>query len=103
MIRDGALFINTSSGFIVNENDLIEELRKNKFKAVLDVFESEPLPADSKLIGLDNAMLMPHSSGSLDRYKYVTLALIEDIKNFSNGKAMKNEISAEYASKMTCF
>ena len=102
MIPDGALFINTARGSIVDEEALTEELAKGRFKAVLDVFEEEPLPDDNKLRKMENVTLIPHMAGpTVDRRKFVTLGLIEDIKAFVDGKDMKNEISKEYAAYMT--
>jgi phosphoglycerate dehydrogenase-like enzyme len=101
MIQDGALLINTARGDVIDEKALEEELLKNRFKVFLDVYESEPLPRSSKLIGLDNAILMPHLSVSMDRYKYVTLALIEDIQNYLEGRTLKNEINKSYAYSMS--
>lgn len=102
MIPDGAVFINTSRGEVVDEEALAEELQKGRFKAVLDVFNVEPLPKKSKLRGLNNVILMPHMGGpTVDRRKMVTLALIEDIKRLYNGEKLQHEISREYAMAMT--
>lgn len=102
MIPDGALFVNTARGAIIDEDALVEELSKKRFKAALDVFEKEPLPVDSKLRKLDNVLLMPHMAGpTTDRRKFITLALIEDIKNFTAGRQMEHEIEEEYAKNMT--
>lgn len=101
-IQDGALLVNTARGSIIDEDALAEELKKKRFKAVLDVYEVEPLPKDSKLIGLDNTILIPHMGGpTIDRRKYVTMALLDDIENFINGAPLKREISRVYASRMT--
>ena len=101
-IPDGALFINTARGSIVDENILGEELQKGRFKAVLDVYEIEPLPAGSKLRGLRNVILMPHMAGpTVDRRKNVTLELLEDIKRFYNGQQLQHEIKQDYAMTMT--
>lgn len=62
-MRDGSLFVNTSRGSVVNEEELIEELRRNRIYAYLDVFEKEPLPSESPLSTLDNVLLTPHISG----------------------------------------
>lgn len=101
-VRDGALFVNTARGSIVDEAALARELAAGRFRAVLDVFEEEPLPADSGLRGLPNAILIPHMAGpTVDRRKHVTLALIEDIRAFAEGRPMQNEIGREYALAMT--
>ena len=81
---------------------MAEELQKGRFKAVLDVYETEPLPPESKLRKLKNVILIPHMGGpTIDRRKYVTLGLIEDIKRFSKGEKLKYEISREHAAAMT--
>jgi phosphoglycerate dehydrogenase-like enzyme len=101
-VRDGALLVNTARGSIVDEEALAGELATGRFKAVLDVFEDEPLPASSRLRGLSNAILMPHMAGpTVDRRKAVTLALIEDIKRFCEGRPLKHSIDREYAMAMT--
>jgi phosphoglycerate dehydrogenase-like enzyme len=62
-IKDGALLINTARGAIVDEAALIAELRTGRFTAALDVYEREPLPDDSPLRTLGNAILSPHAAG----------------------------------------
>ena len=102
MIPRNSLLVNTARGNIIDEAAMAELLQEGKFKAVLDVYETEPLPSDSILRKLDNVILMPHMAGpTVDRRKYVTIALIEDIKNYLNGKPLEHEISREYAKLMT--
>ena len=59
-MRSGATLINTGRGGLVDEEALIEALSSGRLRAGLDVFESEPLPADHPLFSLDNAVLLPH-------------------------------------------
>lgn len=102
MIPDGSVLVNTARGSIIDEEALTEELARGKFKAVLDVYEKEPLPYDSKLRAMKNVILMPHMAGpTIDRRKLVTIGLVDDIKSFFNGGALKNEITKEYAAHMT--
>jgi D-3-phosphoglycerate dehydrogenase len=64
MMKPGAIFINTARGRIVVEHDLVEALRSTRIAgAGLDVFETEPLPADSPLRLLPNVVLTPHAAG----------------------------------------
>ena len=61
MKRD-AVLINTARGPIVDEAALTQVLEEGAIKcAALDVFEQEPLAADSPLTGLDNTILTSHS------------------------------------------
>ena len=65
MMKSNAIVINTARGPLVNEADLIEALQNKVIAgAALDVFEVEPLPADSPLKKMDNVMLAPHNSNS---------------------------------------
>ena len=64
-MKPSAVLINTARGPIVNEKDLIIALQAKKIAgAAMDVFEDEPIPADSPLLKMDNVMLAPHNSNS---------------------------------------
>jgi len=64
-MRSTAVLINTARGPIVDEAALVAALKAGTIGGVaLDVFEVEPLPADSPLKQMDNVMLAPHNSNS---------------------------------------
>jgi len=64
-MRPTAILINTARGPIVEETALIAALQAGTLAgAALDVFEVEPLPVTSPLVGMDNVMLAPHNSNS---------------------------------------
>lgn len=64
-MKPGAVLVNASRGGVVVEADLAAALRAGQLGgAVLDVFEVEPLPADSPLIGAPNLVLTPHIAGA---------------------------------------
>jgi D-3-phosphoglycerate dehydrogenase len=64
-MRPQAVLINTARGAVIEEAALIAALSKGTIGgAALDVFEIEPLPADSALRGMDNVLLAPHNANS---------------------------------------
>lgn len=103
MLQDGALLVNTARGSVIDEAALAEALKTRRFKAILDVYEQEPLPDDSPLRGLENCILIPHMGGpTLDRRKFVTAALMEDFqKLLISGQPSRLEIDRQTARHMT--
>lgn len=78
-MRDGATFINTARGRLVDHDALRAELRSGRINAVLDVTDPEPLPPGDILYGLPNVLLTPHIAGSMgtELYRMTALALDE--------------------------
>lgn len=69
MVKPGAVLINTCRGPVVHEAALVEVLQAGKLAgAALDVFEEEPLPQDSPLLGMENVMIAPHNTNSSPYY-----------------------------------
>jgi D-3-phosphoglycerate dehydrogenase / 2-oxoglutarate reductase len=62
-MRSSAIVVNTARGGLIDTAALCEALRSKRIAgAALDVFEQEPLPADSGLRGLGNVILTPHAA-----------------------------------------
>ena len=77
-MKDSALFINCGRGNAVATDVLYKVLKEKKITAAaVDVTEIEPLPADSKLWGLENLIITPHVCGGY--HLPTTLSKIADI------------------------
>lgn len=64
-MKPGAVLINTARGGLVDETALVEALEDGRLAgAALDVFDPEPLPADSALRNTDRLILTPHLAAS---------------------------------------
>ena len=101
-MKDGAIFVNTSRGAVVKEDELTEILSHKKISAILDVYETEPLPVQSGLRALNNVFLMPHAAGPTeDRRVLVTDYILDDVERFLKGEKMEGEVDGIRAKSMT--
>jgi D-3-phosphoglycerate dehydrogenase len=65
LMKPTAVLINTARGELVDENALAEAVKEKRIGgAAIDVFATEPLPAESPLRGLDRVILTPHLAAS---------------------------------------
>jgi phosphoglycerate dehydrogenase-like enzyme len=63
-MKPGAILINTGRGALLDEDALCDALdRGHLFGVALDVFKTEPLPLDSRLLKYDNVLLCTHMGG----------------------------------------
>jgi phosphoglycerate dehydrogenase-like enzyme len=92
LMRPEAFFINIGRGDIVDETALVRALRERWIAgAGLDVFATEPLPAESPLWSLDNVILSPHVCGVTPRYDDHMAALFtENLRRYVAGEPLLN-------------
>jgi phosphoglycerate dehydrogenase-like enzyme len=84
-MKTTAFFINIGRGEIVVEEELIQALEDGTIAgAGLDVFEKEPLHADSPLWNMENVIITPHTSGSTEFYdqRVIENIFIPNLKNY---------------------
>lgn len=83
LMKKGVVIINTSRGGIINEDELIKNLKNGKVSfAGLDVYEEEP-PKDSPLLKLDNVVLTPHiGAQTIEAKRRIGKLIIEKLKLF---------------------
>lgn len=94
LMKNTACLINAARGGIVDEEALYEALKSNQIWAAgLDVFETEPLPLNSKLLELENLTVLPHigSAGIRTRLEMMKLNS-EAISACLAGTPVKNRV-----------
>jgi len=101
-MQDGAVLVNTARGPIVDTEALVAELKTGRIYAALDVYEEEPLPADSPLRGLENCLLIPHKGGPTeDRLVDTGRLCIDNIRRYLAGEETVNQLTYERYATMT--
>jgi phosphoglycerate dehydrogenase-like enzyme len=91
-MKPGGYFINIARGALVKENELLEALQEGLIAgAALDVFEVEPLSAESPLWDLPNVVITPHSSGNFTGFiRRTTEFYITNLSRYLNGEPLLN-------------
>ena len=91
-MRPHAYIVNIGRGEVIDQNALIEALREKRVGgAGLDVFEREPLEADSLLWDMENVILTPHMSGSFKNYNRSCCELFAaNLRRFRAGQPLLN-------------
>ncbi len=91
-MRPNAYIVNVGRGEVIDQDALTEALRENRIAgAGLDVFEREPLEAESALWDLENVILTPHVSGGFKNYNGVCCELFAaNLQRFRAGQPLFN-------------
>lgn len=94
--KAGAYFYNIARGKIVDEAALIDALKSGRLSgAGLDVFEKEPLPAESPLWKLPNVLITPHVAGITPHYFARAAGLfVDNLKRYINSQPLDNVYDA---------
>ncbi|MEP6716008.1 MAG: D-2-hydroxyacid dehydrogenase [Terriglobia bacterium] len=93
-MKPGAIVINVGRGPVVDEAALIEALRDKTIRgAVLDVFEVEPLPAESPLWDMENVLISAHSADHTKDWMNDSVKFfLEQFARWQNGEPLKNVV-----------
>lgn len=96
-MRPGAVLVNVARGKVVDEDALTQALADGHLRgAGLDVFQQEPLPADSPLWKLSNVLITPHVSGVSRGFWRRELDLIlENFRRYREGRSLLNEVDLD--------
>jgi phosphoglycerate dehydrogenase-like enzyme len=97
-MKPSAMLVGMSRGGIIDQKALAEALREKRLaSAALDVFEPEPLPADSELWDIENLLIAPHIAGGTQyEGKYLLDIFGENLAKFVAGEfPLRNQINKE--------
>lgn len=90
LMKPGAILVNTSRGPIVDESALLDAVNQGRIRAALDVYDTEPLPADHPLRHTANTVLTPHIGYVADDlYRVFYTDAVEDIAAFAAGEPIR--------------
>jgi phosphoglycerate dehydrogenase-like enzyme len=95
LMRPRALLVAISRGGVVNQQALAEALREKRLAAAaLDVFETEPLPADSELWDMENVLVTSHIAGGTQYEVERIIAIFRDnLDRFLRGELpLRNQV-----------
>lgn len=92
MLPRGAKLVNVARGAIIDEPALVEALRSGALGgATLDVFETEPLPAQSPLWGMENVLITPHLASTAIP-KSAAAQVAGNIRRIQAGQSVANPV-----------
>lgn len=102
LMKKTAYLINTARAGVISEAALIEALKNGQIAgAALDVFEPEPLPADSPLFDCPNLILTPHvGAHTFEAILRMNMMAAESIVDFFNGKIPKYVVNSLVVEKL---
>jgi phosphoglycerate dehydrogenase-like enzyme len=103
LLRDGSYVINVARGGLIDMEALLQELRKGRITAALDVTDPlEPLPADHELRKLPNVILTPHiAAGGMEIRREMGAIAVDEVVRFATGRQPLNRVTAEMLATMT--
>jgi D-3-phosphoglycerate dehydrogenase len=94
-MKDGVRIINCARGGLIDEDSLYQAIKSGKVAgAALDVFESEPPPADHPLLQLDQVIATPHLGASTrEAQEGVALTVAEQMRDFLLTGALRGAVN----------
>ncbi len=96
-MKPNAILINGARGKIVDQAALIDALKQGTLRAAgLDVFEVEPLPADSPLLQLPNVVALPHIGSATHETRYdMAACAVDNLIAALDGSLKQNCVNPE--------
>ena len=102
LIPEGGVFVNVGRGSVVDEAALARIAREGRLQVALDVYQQEPLPADSPFRGLPNVTLLPHLGGpTRDRRRDSGVLAVKNLRAFERGEPLEAVVSLDVYDRST--
>ncbi|MFQ6040496.1 MAG: D-2-hydroxyacid dehydrogenase [Candidatus Poribacteria bacterium] len=98
LMKPSAMLVGISRGGVIDQAALARALREKRLAAAaLDVFEPEPLPADSELWDIENLLITPHMAGGTQfEAQYILDIFRENLERFMRGDLpLRNQIDKQ--------
>ncbi|NJN84890.1 MAG: hydroxyacid dehydrogenase [Caldilineaceae bacterium] len=88
LIAPGSVLVNVSRGPVIDSDALVARLKQGDIVAGLDVFDPEPVPPESEIIGLPNVFLSPHIGYYTGTdYRHFFTLMVDELERFVSGHA----------------
>lgn len=93
-MKPSAIVMNVGRGPVIDEAALVRALQQKRITgAALDVFETEPLPADSPLWDMENVLISPHCTDRTQNPDWLDLTMqcfLDNFRRYINGEPLVN-------------
>lgn len=94
LLPDNAFLVNTARSWVIDMDALLAELQSGRIRAALDVYDREPLPADSPFRRLDNVILTPHIAGATAQARFRQgQTVVDELRRFFAGEPLRYEVT----------
>ncbi len=102
LMKEGATFINTARGAVVDEPEMIEALQaRPDLFAILDVTWPEPPLEGSPLYALPNVVLTPHIAGAMNgECRRMGREMVDELRRYLNGEPLHRSITQKQAARL---
>lgn len=98
---DGATFINTARGVLVDHDALRDETASGRLSAILDVTDPEPLPTGDPLYDTPTVLITPHIAGSMgNELPRMGELAVTEVERFAAGQPLVHPVSLDDLDRM---
>lgn len=102
LLPEGATFVNVGRGAVVDEAALARLAAEGRLHVALDVYDTEPLPADSPFRALANVMMLPHLGGpTVDRRRDCAALGLDNLEAYLAGRPLQAVLTPEIYDRIT--